>query len=93
MNAAWEQLEAQGVGMLAINAGEGREAVDAFLKRIPIDFPTLLGSADSLVNWSVMALPTTLVVNAQGEVIYEAVGPREWNDAELLDKVLELREE
>lgn len=91
MNAAWEALESQGVGMLAINAGEGQGAVDGFLKKIPIDFPTLLGDVDTLSNWSVMALPTTIVVNAQGQVVYEALGPREWDDAALLEKVLELR--
>ena len=92
MNAAWEALESQGVGMLAINAGEGQDAVDGFLKKIPIDFPTLLGDVDTLSNWSVMALPTTIVVNAQGQVVYEALGPREWDDAALLEKVLELRD-
>ncbi len=92
MNTAWQALESQGVGMLAINAGEGQDAVDAFLKRIPIDFPTLIGDVDTLANWSVMALPTTLVVNARGEVVYEALGPREWHDPALLDKVLALRD-
>lgn len=92
MNEAWQQLESQGVGMLAINAGEGRDTVDGFLQRIDIDFPTLMGNADTLSNWSVMALPTTLIVNARGEVVYEAEGPREWNDAALLDQVLALRE-
>ncbi|MGQ7843579.1 TlpA family protein disulfide reductase [Granulosicoccus sp. 3-233] len=92
MNAAWQALESEGVGMLAINAGEGQEAVDAFLKKIPIDFPTLLGDVNSLNNWSVMALPTTLIVNSQGQVVHEALGPREWDDPVLLEKVLELRE-
>ncbi len=47
--------------MLAINAGEGQEAVTEFLKNVPIDFPSLLGNVDSLPNWSVRALPTTIV--------------------------------
>lgn len=90
MNAAWDVLEAEGVGMLAINAGEGEVAVKTFLTRIAIDFPTLLGDGDSLANWSVRALPTTIVVNAKGEVVYEALGPREWDDEQLLAQVLEL---
>jgi thiol-disulfide isomerase/thioredoxin len=92
MNEAWRALENQGVGMLAINAGEGRDAVEAFLKKIPIDFPILLGDGNSLANWSIRALPTTIVVNMKGEVVYEALGPREWNDEAMLAKILELRQ-
>lgn len=91
MNKAWETLESQGVGMLAINAGEGVDAVNSFMQKIAIDFPVLLGDMDTLPNWSVRALPTTIVVNADGEVVYEALGPREWDDEELLKRVLELR--
>lgn len=90
MNAAWDVLEKENVGMLAINAGEGEVAVKNFLNRIAIDFPTLMGDGDSLANWSVRALPTTIIVNAEGKVVYEALGPREWDDKQLLDKVLEL---
>lgn len=91
MNEAWAVLEPQGIGMLAINAGEGQEAVLNFLKKVPIDFPTLLGDANTLANWSVRALPTTLVINAQGKVIYEALGPREWNDEALLQRIIALQ--
>lgn len=90
MNAAYEILEPQGIGMLAINAGEGALAVEAFLQKIPIEFPNVLGDADSLPNWSVKALPTTIVVDAEGRVVYEALGPREWDDEALLQHVIDL---
>ncbi len=92
MNEAWQAFKDQGVGMLAINAGEGRDAVETFLQKISIDFPILLGDGNSLANWSIRALPTTVIVNAEGEVVYEALGPREWHEEALLAKVLELRE-
>lgn len=90
MNKAWATLESQGVGMLAINAGEGKEAVLGFLAEFPIDFPTLLGDANTLSDWAVKALPTTVVINAEGTVVFEALGPREWDDEKLLARVLEL---
>lgn len=90
MNAAWDVLEEKGYGMLAINAGEGASAVNIFLDKIPIDFPVLLGDNDSLPNWSVRALPTTIVVNADGKVIFEALGPREWDDDALLQRLVDL---
>lgn len=91
MNAAWDVLEKEGFGMLAINAGEGRAAVETFLDKIPIDFPVLLGDNNSLPNWSVRALPTTIVVNADGQVIFEALGPREWDDEVLLERLVGLK--
>ena len=90
MNAAYDILEPQGIGMLAINAGEGALAVETFLEKIAIDFPNVLGDADTLINWSVRALPTTIVINADGEVVYEALGPREWDDEQLLQQVVDL---
>jgi thiol-disulfide isomerase/thioredoxin len=90
MNKAWDVLEPEGIGMLAINAGEGRVAVEEFLGKIPINFPTLLGNIDSLPNWSVRALPTTLVIDQSGKVIFEALGPREWDNQELLQEIIDL---
>lgn len=87
MNAAWGVLKDKGVGMLAINAGEGAASVEAFLGKMSIDFPHVLGVTDSLPNWSVRALPTTLLVNAEGQVVYEALGPREWDNEALLERI------
>ncbi len=87
MNEAWHSVKDEGIGMLAINAGEGEHTVKQFLPRIAIDFPVLIGVGDTLPNWSVRALPTTIVVNQQGEVVFEAVGPRDWADEALLDQV------
>ena len=92
MNAAWAELEDDGVGMLAINAGEAPETIEAFLERVPVDFPVLLGdAAATLPDWGVRVLPTTLVVDADGRVVHEALGPRDWDDPALLDRVRALR--
>jgi thiol-disulfide isomerase/thioredoxin len=90
MNKAWAVLEPAGIGMLAINAGEGRAAVEEFLDKISIDFPTLLGNMDTLPNWAARALPTTLVIDASGRVVFEALGPREWDSPELLQQIVDL---
>jgi len=90
MNRAWSKLEPEGIGMLAINAGEDRFDVESFLGRVPIDFTTVLGDLDTLPNWSVRALPTTIVIDQTGKVVLEALGPREWDDPELLQQVIDL---
>lgn len=93
MNAAWASIQDDGVGMLAINAGEGAEAVEAFMQKIPIDFPVVLGDgATTLPNWGLQALPSTLILDANGQVVFAALGPRDWDDETLLDTVRDLVE-
>lgn len=90
MNKAWEVLRPAGIGMLAINAGEDKASVAQFIKDVPINFPVLLGSVDSLQNWSARALPTTFVIDKSGKVVFEALGPRAWDDHELLQAIIDL---
>jgi thiol-disulfide isomerase/thioredoxin len=87
MNRAWQQIEQDGIGMLAINAGENRESIVSFLAKVPVDFEIVLGDAMALPDWGVRVLPTTYVIDAEGRIVYEALGPREWDDPELLDRV------
>jgi len=91
MNTAWRTLEPAGLGMLAVNVGESRAAIEAFVERVPIDFPILLGDgARTLPDWGARALPTTLVLDRSGRIVYEAVGPRAWDDAELIRRLAAL---
>ena len=91
MNTAREALEPAGVGMLAVNVGEGREAIETFLDQVPVDFPIALGDATStLPDWGARALPTTLVVDAEGRIVFEALGPRDWDDPALIERLAAL---
>ena len=91
MNTAWETLESADVGMLAVNVGETPEAIETFLEQVEIDFPILLGDgARTLPDWNARALPTTLIVDADGQVIFEALGPRDWDDPALIERLTAL---
>ena len=91
MNTAWETLEGAGVGMLAVNVGETREAIATFLDKVPVDFTIALGDATStLPDWGARALPTTLVVDAEGRIVFEALGPRDWDDPALIERLAAL---
>jgi len=94
MQRAWEQLQAEGIGMIAINVGEDAETVQAFLEQIPVSFPLPLDT-DSKVSqrWPMRGLPTTFVVGPEGRLIYKATGEREWDDPALLEQVRALKTE
>jgi len=77
---------------LAINVGEDPNTVYDFIRDYPIDFKVLLDlESDELANWQMRGLPTTYILNYKGEVVYQAIGEREWDNDELLTKVLALR--
>lgn len=91
-NRAWAKVKDHGVQMLAINIGEGPDAVFNFIKEYPIDFRILLDpESNELANWQMLGLPTTFIIDSYGRVAYQAIGEREWDNNELLTKVLALK--
>jgi len=92
MNRAWKQLKDEGIQMLAINVGEDESSVHVFENEYPIDFPILLDPlSESLQSWRIKGLPTTYIISPKGVVAYSAIGPREWDDARILDKIRALK--
>ena len=87
MNRAWRKVK-DDVSMLAINVGEDEDTIFIFSADYPIDFPVLLDrSGDVIREWPVKGLPTTFVLDREGNIRYMAVGAREWDDDALLEIV------
>lgn len=81
MNRAASKLSEQPVAWLAINVGEEREAVTAFVADYPIDFTVLLDPSGRVSqDWQVIGMPTTFVIDPEGYVAHRIVGKREWDD-------------
>lgn len=92
LQRAWEAIEDEGIGLVAINVGEDADAVRAFLERYPVTFPLPLDRETRVAPlWPMRGLPTTFVLDGEGRLIYEAVGEREWDDPRLLDRVRALK--
>lgn len=91
MNRASRALPDAAVAWLAVNVGEDREAVEAFRNDYPIAFTVLLDT-DGWVSkdWWVTGMPTTFVINPQGEIEHQIVGKREWDDTAHLQLLRQL---
>jgi len=63
-----------------------------FTAEYPVEFPLLM-DLDSKVTqqWKVRGLPTTIVVDPAGRMVYRAVGGREWDSDKILDLVRALK--
>lgn len=93
MQRAWEQLEKDGILMLGINVGEDEDTVFQFTANYPVEFPLLMDSDSRVISqWPVRGLPTTFVIDPRGNIVYRAIGGREWDDPELLALVRALEQ-
>jgi len=80
----------QGVVILAVNVGEDVDAVFPFLGSIDPEpaYPVLFDyEAKAMEQWGVRGLPTTYVIDPAGFVRYRAIGGREFDHPELIDRV------
>ncbi len=92
MNRAWHKIKDKGVAMVAIDVGEDEGTIFAFQADYPMDFTVLLDEdGTEIKKWPVRGVPTTFVIDPEGRMVYRAAGARDWDDDELLQKVLDLR--
>lgn len=93
LNRAQQALKDDGVVMLAVNVGETKSALEAFLVDYPIDFPVLMDEAgDSMQQWQIRGMPTTVMLNTAGEVVYHIAGERAWDSDAVLAQIRNLSE-
>jgi peroxiredoxin len=75
--------------MLAINVGEDSDAIFAFTAEYPLEFPLLMDRTSGVSrDWRVRGLPSTYVIDPQGRIIFQAIGGREWDSDEIMNRVL-----
>ena len=66
-----EQMEGQGVVVLGLNDGEDLDTVNQFVKEESVTFPELLGCEPAVaMNYFLDGLPTTVVIDRQGKIVF-----------------------
>ncbi len=69
LNALHKKYEALGFTVLGVNVEEQADNARGFLKDFPVDFPVLLDSKNQVSKlYSVIAMPTTVVVDRDGNM-------------------------
>ena len=89
----YSTLKNKGVVVLAVNVGEDDDAVLSFMNDIePALTFTVLFDKDSktMQKWGAIGLPSTFVLNRKGEIVYKAIGGREFDNKNILDKIISL---
>ena len=83
-----EKMAGRPFVMLGVNSGEQPADLDAFLKRIKVDF-TLLLDPDSAATkrWKVYGLPASFLIDKQGRVRDALAGPTEWDEGKAVSLI------
>ena len=81
-----------GIAVIAINAGDSRERIKAFLDSHPVPGLTVLRDTDKHVAtaWRVIGLPSAYGVSREGELRLGALGERDWTAPAVKDQLKSL---
>lgn len=75
--------------VVAVNIGESQQAINEFIKAIPVNFDILLDKDGQTVrDWKVYAYPSNFLVDQQGQIQYAYRGALKW-DAPSIVKTIE----
>jgi len=78
-----ESMSTKKMKFVLVNMAENEDDIFTFMSGIDVEINSLLDT-DGLVTevWKPRGLPTTFLINPQGQVKYQAIGGREWNKPE-----------
>jgi len=75
-----DELQQENLQIVMINTAEDENTIFTFLAEMNIELNSLMDVDGQVTEtWKPRGLPTTFLINPQGEVKYQAVGGREWN--------------
>ena len=90
IQSLYERYKNKGFAVLAINEWEDGDKVFVYTGQLstPPTFPILFDKKGKVADmFSVKGLPTTVLINKKGQVVYRAIGGRDFNHPEV-DKVI-----
>lgn len=71
----WQRHRAEGLEVIAVNAGQDKASVEAFIKKIGVTYPVLLDETAAISRqYGVVALPTTYFVGRDGKIRTKVLG-------------------
>lgn len=88
----WEAQGPEGLVVLGVNVGEDADRIFFFTADYPVDFPLLLDrDATAIDTWPVRGIPTTFVIDPEGRIAGRAIGAREFDHPDMIERLRELQ--
>ena len=89
----YKKAKDKNIVVLAITVGQDEDSVFPFINTLnPVPtFPILLDTNSNVARqWSISAMPTTVIINKEGYLSYFALGAREFDNPKFLKELLKL---
>ncbi len=85
MQRLHEELNDEGLEILAVDIQEGRNQVQSFGRTFNLTFPLLLDTTGRTASqYGIRSIPTTYLIDRSGKVFAGAVGARRWDSPEMI---------
>lgn len=77
-----------GVVVVGISIDRNEKLYNTFLKRFPVSFQTARDpEADISASYGTFKIPETYIIDKTGKVVQKIIGPRNWNDPDIINFV------
>jgi len=82
MERLFRAYQDKGFAVVAVNLHESVKTVRPFVQELKLSFPTVLDVEGSVSReYGVRALPVTFLVGRDGNIVWRAIGGRDWESA------------
>ena len=88
MDNAYKELQGDNFVFL-VASDEGIERIKKFVSRVDFSFQFVQLQGD-IFDLDIKALPTTFIINPDGQIVYNEVGAREWSTKDNIDMLINL---
>ena len=86
-----EKMQDRDFIILAVSIGEKENAVKNFIEKNNYTFPVLLDPDNQAAqDYDISGIPTTLLVDKEGKVVFRETGSRNWASTEIIEQIEEL---
>ena len=87
----YNMLKGEGLEILAVSEDRDPQAVRQFAKRYGVTFPILMDEGKRVYQlYRATGVPETHLVNREGKIEASTIGPFDWTDPRVVQKVREL---
>jgi len=75
--------QGNGLVVLAVNVQESAKTIQPFLQALKLSFPTVMDAEGAVSReYGVRALPVSFLIGRDGNIVWRAIGGRDWESAQ-----------
>lgn len=95
MERLYGKLKGPDFILLAVSIDSlGKRVAAPFVKKMNITFPVLLDQdMEAMRAFGVRGMPTTFLLDREGEIVHQAVGPRDWDREETVQMIRKIMDQ